>query len=91
MHGFWLGQSSVHFSGRVLDSETATKVMSLILSEPMSPLLSKEDTFIPIHPHYREAIRTKKMVCSSIYIWNDGKNFATINHYSLLMFSAGCM
>lgn len=81
----------MHFSERVLDSETATRVMSLILSEPISPRLSKGDTFIPVHPHCREAIRTKKMVCSSIYIWYDGKSFATINHDSLLMFSADYM
>lgn len=91
VHGFWLGRSLVHFSERVSDSETATRVMSLILSEPISPCLSKGDTFIPAHPHYREAIRTKKIVCNSIHIWYDGKSFATVNRYSLLMLSAGCM
>lgn len=68
----------MHFSERVLDSETATRVISLILSEPISPRLSKGDAFIPAHPHYREATRTKKMVCSSIHIWYDGKSFVTI-------------
>lgn len=41
---------------RLLDSKTVTRVMSLKLSEPVSPHSPKGDAFIPAHPQYRETI-----------------------------------
>lgn len=53
---------------RVLKSETATRVMSLKLSEPMFPHPSEGDKFMPSHSHYREAIWDSRRWYVGVYM-----------------------